>query len=233
MLKRFLMIIATVFIFASFSAPVYADDFVDPHAPDRYDPERMAKEEKKYNDAVEYLNNKRQAYTSGQKILTVYQAVQERSYWCGPASAQIVIKYPEVDGRLISQSTLATDMGTDDTGTYVYKLAHEVWAYSHNYDYGYSHMADRHFSNILVKNIDDGHPIIFHVNTKTLNAKYSFDTGHYVVGHGYYWDYSNGSGYSSVSYYDPWYGSDITGTRTISIDIMAAAINNQAGFFIW
>lgn len=234
LIYRFQVLLLTCFFMVTSTSLIIAESSIDPHAPDKNDPERIMREEEKYAEASQYNESKKLMRSSNSNFLSVYQNVQETDYWCGPASAQVVIRYPGVDGRLIAQSTLARDMGTNASdGTYVYKLAQEVSAYSWYYDYGYSSNYEKHFSNVVVKMIDDGHPMIYHVDTRTLNPQYSFSNGHYVVGSGYSWGASGSSGYMNVQYFDPWRDSSINGKRSISADRMSQAINNQAGYYIW
>lgn len=99
----------------------------------------------KYRNAQSYLDQKIVPFAGGGKMLNVTPRKQENSYFCGPAAAQMVIEF--VSNKLISQSKLASNMGTvQGTGTYVYRLAHELKAQT-GINYGYSHIDSPSFQH--------------------------------------------------------------------------------------
>ena len=60
---------------------------------------------------------------------------QERSYWCGPASVQMVLL--SIKGTSPSQSTLASSayLNTNTGGTYVYKIVEVLKKFTTGYKY--------------------------------------------------------------------------------------------------
>ncbi len=199
--------------------------------PDYYDSQRIKEEEEKYKFAELYLSQKIMPYAGGRKTLNVTTRKQENDYFCGPAVAQMAIEF--VSKKFVSQSTLAANMGTTSKdGTLVYRLKDEIKAQTKK-NYVVSHISDRYFSTPLINNIDANLPVVFHVKTKKLNDKYTFDSGHYVLGIGYYWFAQGSTGANDVTYIDPWYGAGILGRRTVSFDKMESAIKANAGYYIW
>lgn len=201
------------------------------HAPDYNSQERIDIENEKWKEVEQHMLFKSMARAGGSNSLKVTEVKQANSYYCGPASAHMIIKY--VSGKNISQNTLASNMGTvKGEGTYVYKLAAELKKQTGK-NYIYSNVKDKTMTSALISNIDKGLPLVFHVKTQALNPKYTFNTGHFVVGVGYDWYAAGSSGYSNVSYIDPWYGAGIFGYRKIKTTEMDKAIRAKNGFFIW
>lgn len=193
--------------------------------------------------AYEYLYN---------RVLNVPTYKQEKSYWCGPACLQMVIKY--VTGSTISQATLASEAGTNAThGTYVYKMAEALRANSVNSKY-YS-VYDVDFDTTLRSSLDKGIPAIAHLCTRYLPAYNGSNYGHYVVLRGRY-IYINDPGidpqsveetcvlgmtqplaeviYINELYYtDPYDGlPGVYGRHIVPPSVMLKAIKDNAGYFI-
>ncbi|MDD4402401.1 MAG: C39 family peptidase [Desulfitobacteriaceae bacterium] len=186
------------------------------------------------------------------RVLNVPTYKQEKSYWCGPACLQMVIKY--VTGSKISQETLATEAGTTSTkGTYVYKMAETLRAHSVNSKY-YS-VYDVDFDTTFRSSLDKDIPAIAHLCTRYLPAYNGKNYGHYVVLRGRY-IYINDPGiepqsveetcgvvmtqplaeriYISELYYtDPYDGlTGVYGRHIVSPSVMLQAIKDNAGYFI-
>lgn len=190
--------------------------------------------------AYEYIYN---------RVLNVPTYKQEKSYWCGPACLQMVIKY--VTGSLISQATLASEAGTTPTsGTYVYKMAETLRAHSVNSKYYSVYNVD--FDTTLRSSLDKGIPAIAHLCTRYLPAYNGKNYGHYVVLRGRY-IYFNDPGiddpqsveeicegeiaqaiYINELYYtDPYDGlPGVYGRHTVPPSVMLNAIKDNAGYFI-
>lgn len=181
--------------------------------------------EEKFSDMENYMKVKSNQRIAGSRYLNVSAFKQDNSYFCGPASAQMVIHY--LTSTKYSQSTLASSMGTTSaSGTYVYKMAAELKSRTGK-PYAYTTTSQKNLGNALIYSIDQNMPLVFHVNTKTLNSNYSFSNGHYVVGNGYSYGASGSSGYSNVNYIDPWYQQGIHGHHTNSINTMISAVNKK------
>lgn len=179
----------------------------------------------------------------GAYSLNVPTYKQDNSYYCGPASAQMVLRY--VDGRLISQSSLGSAMETNQShGTYVYRLRQEINLYRgvSGY-YAEASNTNRSLFTSIQKSVSDKHPVIARVTTKTLNPAYNFVSGHYVVITGYNFGVPNGtitpssqlnrSSLPNVTYNDPWYGAGIFGKRTVAYSTMLNAVKGSSGVGWW
>ncbi|NCO28092.1 MAG: hypothetical protein COS15_03940 [Caldiserica bacterium CG02_land_8_20_14_3_00_36_38] len=153
--------------------------------------------------------------------LTIYYRVQETSYYCGPATAQVILNY---DWGMIgssnyyTQSYLANYMGTNSTdGTYVYRLKNALnelknpnknptayWIYTllpsnetdaANYLYTY-------LQNDITYNTTK-QALAFHTNTY---PKYGYDAWGERYGLIGYYNPSNSYEYHSTGHYVTGYG---------------------------
>lgn len=234
LLTNALAFMLSLAIISSLSIAVFATDrdAEDINAPDLNDPERL-EEIAETNEKIDnYISQKfaSPARSSSSNYLNVPLYQQINSYYCGPASVQMVVKY--CTNSLISQSTLASSMGTSSSGgTYVYQVTQElnkrVGGYQYTGTWEYS------FSNGLIYSIDKGKPVVCHLMTGSLpNYPTTANSGHYVVATGYYVAFSGSSSTSTCRYNDPHYNSSYYGTYTCSISEMTAAINANAGYYI-
>lgn len=165
------------------------------------------------------------------KNLSVPLYKQENDYYCGPASAQMLLKY--VKGTLYTQTNLGTAMGTTRaSGTLVYKLANTLNSKLGTSSYEYVLDSDYAFGNSLIYCIDKSKPIVCHVDTAALPVYNGTSCGHYIVSIGYSWYASGGSGYSKVKYNDPNWNNAFYGTYTCNVTEMSEAINDKAGYYI-
>lgn len=189
------------------------------------------------------------------KALNVPMYKQEQNTWCGPASVQMVVKY--VDGRYFSQANIAAWMGTDSTGTYVYRIAQELNTYNGISGYGWSNIKQRDLWTTVKTSINSNRPAIAKVFTQKINKNYSFYSGHYVVIKGYSSiGYDEGTtpapmslgtlSYDTITpfaivyldqitYIDPWKDNNIFGQRTVASELFRNAMLNSAGdgYIIW
>lgn len=205
---------------------------INSDAPDRNDPHRLLEIEEVNKRIDEYFANKISPASSSSNGLSVPLYKQDNSYYCGPASVQMAVKY--ITGITYQQSVLANSMGTSSSGgTYVYRIANEMNARCGSGTYQYAHTSEASFSGSLIYSIDKGKPVICHVKTGALpNYNYQSDTGHYIVAKGYYVAYSGSSSSSTCQYNDPHYNSNYYGTYTCSMSTMLSAINANSGYFI-
>lgn len=201
------------------------------NAPDYYTEENQAILKEKGLEADLYLQQKSKLRASGKRTVQIEGELQSNSYYCGPASVRNVLL--SVNGSSPSQSALATSMGTTSAeGTYVYKVANEL-ASRTGFNYVSQRVYDRSVGNSVVSAIDSGYIPIYNVNTKSLNGRYTFSSGHYVVGTGYDYAATGSSGYTNVQYFDVYYGSNVTGYRWVSATNMDNAIKANLGYYIW
>ncbi|MEG6616205.1 hypothetical protein V6C27_07175 [Peptococcaceae bacterium 1198_IL3148] len=107
---------------------------------------------------------------------------QKNGYYCGPASALTTIygmgQESQVAGSTYNakQDTLAKNMGTDSSGTYVYKMRDELNKYSSE-QYNYYYAPDKKDMKSIINGslLSDNAPIL-HANTKY----FSYYGGHNV-----------------------------------------------------
>ncbi len=178
------------------------------------------------NDKSEkYYENNKKLKASGAKKITLPAQKQEYYYFCGPATAQMILGYKGINK---SQSTLADSMGTSPSeGTYVYKMEEELNKYLGN-KYIYTMTSQSNFSSDLLYSIDNNYPMVAHAYGETLGI--SGVEGHFVALNGYSYSSSGLTGSSNVTYTDPYYNH--LGEYTTSINNMKNSINDRAGFYI-
>ena len=106
-MKRSVRLIALLLVAALCLATssVFAAD-ISPHAPDFDDPQRQAEVDAVNTQIDEFMNNAVVPYSNSSNGLSVPLYQQANSYYCGPASVQMVVKY--ITGVYIQQSTLAS-----------------------------------------------------------------------------------------------------------------------------
>lgn len=201
------------------------------NAPDYYTEDYQGILKEKGDAADLYLLQKDKLRAGGRRTVSVPGYLQSNSYYCGPASVQNVLS--KINGSSPSQSALASSMGTSSSyGTYVYKVANEL-ASRTGFNYVSQSVYDRSVGNSVVSSIDSGYIPIYNVDTKTLNSNYAFSSGHYIVGTGYDYSASGSSGYSSIQYFDVYYGSAVTGYHWTTVTNMDNAIKANLGYYIW
>lgn len=155
------------------------------------------------------------------KLLSTPQYTQEKSFYCGPASAQIIIQY--LTGTKYSQDYLAGQMGTvDPKGTYIDALAPQLVRFT-GLNYEVTNNYQYYFYNNMVQDINAGDPIVYDVDPYYFGVGYGH-MGHFVVGNGY--------GTESMCYY--W---DVNGNMAdewhISASEMSQALNANGGYYVW
>ncbi len=161
-------------------------------------------------------------------------AKQQTTYWCGPASTHFVL---HSQGRSVTQSTLAKELGTTTSGTAIERIPAILNKYK-RVTIKYVHVPRTYITGIaLVRSIityavDRNSCAIPCVNPYpyTNSAGYyspglptysgSKAGGHYVVMRGY--DISSTSDY--VYYFDPHYDATHYGTHRATVSAMARSI---------
>lgn len=177
----------------------------------------------KIEDYEEALSEFKKTYTGNsedvtlasiiQKVLGVSTASQEQSYYCGPASAYMLLKYKGVtkkatdSSKLLSQYNLANDLGTNTSqqtswpGTWKTTLTN--WL-GYTYYVTTSNPTESNVWNNTVSNVDGNYPVIYDTVQNSTNGYlpgYSSGTiYHYICGDGYQNDDYN---YKQIHYVDP------------------------------
>ncbi|MEG3038783.1 MAG: C39 family peptidase [Erysipelotrichaceae bacterium] len=202
------------------------------NAPDYYSTDHQEKLDEKIKSSNNYMSQKNKARSGGANELSVTRYTQEKDWYCGPASAQMVIKYKK--GVLYSQTTLAgknyleTDL--DGKTTYVWKVTRTLQKLT-GLNYEHSLVSQVNLGNSLVTDIDSNCPLILNPLSTSLPGFQGVKTyGHYVVGTGYEWNSQGSQSYSNVIYLDPWKSN---GRKVINVSDMVTAISKNTGYFIW
>ena len=183
------------------------------------------------------------SYTTEQRYLPVPLFHQEQSWYCGPASVQMISTY--LYGTTYSQDDIANYMGTTSSeGTTVDKMKEGVNYWSGTKFYSYEQISRVSIEHAVKSSVNQNYPVIANVLTQLLDDTYGFNSGHYVVitGYKYYWSGTpvyapsalnvspNGLAYSSTfTYNDPYFPA----TKTVRTSIMGNAIRRWTGYFIW
>lgn len=171
--------------------------------------------------------------SAGGKSLYIPGYYQETDYYCGPASVQNVLVGLGYAYR--SQSQIASDMGTNSSGTMVYRIAqyinqntNQYWAYQSVYN---SSSVYKDFGSSLLYGIDNNQHLIPNVDASQLDSRYPLGSGHYVVAYGYYWYFQGSTGGDKVYYFDVYkpYG----GRKETTVSSMINAISTNNGYYIW
>lgn len=218
--------LAIVFIAFTMIPNVFADntDLVE-QAPQYFTSEYQEFLQKAEKESIMYVARKKQLRVTDSKVLDVPLYQQENGHFCGPASVQMILSY--LTGNKIEQETLKNDMGTNSSGTMVYKIQQRLNESVSNNTYNYFLPSDVTFSNRLIYSIEKNRPIVCHVIPSRLtSSQTSTSTGHYLVATGYHAGFS-GSTYVETCYYnDPYNDSRYYGKHTCSISEMSSAMKD-------
>ncbi len=198
-------------------------------APDYFSQEYQNALREHNEEVSEYIEDKNvNARVSSSKVLAVPLYQQELTYYCGPASVQMVLSY--INNRSYSQDYLAGQMNMNGSGAYVYQVANCLnnLMYSGT-QYNYYEVYNTIFANNVVYSLDNDRPVVAHVKGSRLPAGGS-NSGHYVVIKSYY--HSGNPSNASIAYNDPHYNNTYYGSHTGTISQMENAVSAQAGFYI-
>ena len=238
-MKKIIKVAVITLMVIGFIKPVCAEEmngFGNP--PEWVEKENESRNREKEREAKNQVSTK-SSHIVEQKFLSVPVFRQETKYWCGPASVQMIVKYKT--GKKVSQSTLASYMNTNKSGTYVYQIARGLNKYTSSNFYGYKTVYQKGIYEATKESVNKNYPIVGNVNTKLLNDKYPFDSGHYVVITGYRYriqgtpasksaDYLRANGENKSLYYnDPYFASH----DSVGAYKMTEAIKACTGYYIW
>ncbi len=187
----------------------------------------------------ELFASKKETKNSGK--INVPRKVQEKSYWCGPASVQMVNDYFKM---YVSQTTIANHCGTTASeGTYVYKIVNwlnEAPMTGHKdlpswwqWEYKEVNSASDFIKKMQQSVGDYSAPQIWHLKTYPSSVHhlpgYTNNYGHYVVGSGY----SMASSGARVMYDDPWYGNGGGSNIWADAETVYKCIDAHHNYIIW
>ena len=238
-MKRIIKVAVIALMVIGFIKPVCAEEmngFGNP--PEQVEKENESRNREKEREAKNQVSTK-SSHIVEQKFLSVPVFRQETKYWCGPASVQMIVKYKT--GKKVSQSTLASYMNTNKSGTYVYQIARGLNKYTSSNFYGYKTVYQKGIYEATKESVNKNYPIVGNVMTKALNSAYKFNSGHYVVITGYRYrvqgtpasksaDYLRANGENKSLYYnDPYFASH----DSVGAYKMTEAIKACTGYYIW
>ena len=240
-MKKIIKVAVITLMVIGFIKPVCAEEmngFGNP--PEWVEKENESRNREKEREAKNQVSTK-SSHIVEQKFLSVPVFRQETKYWCGPASVQMIVKYKT--GKKVSQSTLASYMNTNKSGTYVYQIARGLNKYTSSNFYGYKTVYQKGIYEATKESVNKNYPIVGNVMTKALNSAYKFNSGHYVVITGYRYrvqgtpasnsaDYLRANGENKSLYYnDPYFAShDSVGAYKMT---EAIEKNGNGGYYIW
>lgn len=210
---------------------VSAQGYSSQETPDYASPERIYRiEELKEKITQCALGNDASPYGGGRVLLEIPLYQQEKTYYCGPATIQMVLDYFNITK---SQNEIAEVVHTDSTGTMVYRMRDGLNELGF-VKYEYVATDEIAFGTGLMYSINNNVPVICHVKTGTLpNYADGKDTGHYVVADGYMWAQGSSAGGTSLVYYnDPHYNDKYFGSYSCGWEVMEGAIERNAGYYI-
>lgn len=159
--------------------------------------------------------------------------MQETNYYCGPACAQMILRY--IRGTTYSQSMLAnsTHLHTDlDGETFVYRVTDTLNKYVTSSKYAHVLTYDSNFGNDLVYSIDKNRPMACQVYGSALPGYGSGWGGHWIVATGYEWNMQGSSSYSTIYYNDPNYDLDYYGKFSATVYEIEDAIDQQNSYYV-
>ena len=238
-MKRIIKVAVITLMVIGFIKPICAEEmngFGNP--PEWVEKENESRNREKEREAKNQVSTK-SSHIVEQKFLSVPVFRQETKYWCGPASVQMIVKYKT--GKKVSQSTLASYMNTNKSGTYVYQIARGLNKYTNSNFYGYKTVYQKGIYEATKESVNKNYPIVGNVMTKALNSAYKFNSGHYVVITGYRYrvqgtpasksaDYLRANGENKSLYYnDPYFASH----DSVGAYKMTEAIKACTGYYIW
>ena len=238
-MKKIIKVAVITLMVIGFIKPVCAEEmngFGNP--PEWVEKENESRNREKEREAKNQVSTK-SSHIVEQKFLSVPVFRQETKYWCGPASVQMIVKYQT--GKKVSQSTLASYMNTNKSGTYVYQIARGLNKYTSSNFYGYKTVYQKGIYEATKESVNKNYPIVGNVMTKALNSAYKFNSGHYVVITGYRYrvqgtpasksaDYLRANGENKSLYYnDPYFASH----DSVGAYKMTEAIKACTGYYIW
>lgn len=168
-----------------------------------------------------------QPRVGGHKKLTVPLKKQTTSYYCGPASVQMVLSHHGINK---TQSTIASKIGTTEAGSDIIPMKTYLNSLVGKGTYTHVNVDDLEFSSGLVASIDKGKPLICMIQTSELNYYKGHRSGHYVVVKGYDWDMKEG--YSKLTLNDPNNNSNYYGVHTCTWKEMDKALRAANGWYI-
>ena len=169
-----------------------------------------------------------------QKFLRIDPIRQGAYNYCGPASAQMIIKYKK-SGSTLTQKNLAGSSycNTDNLGlTTAATITQALNKALGSGTYQYIQTNQQRFSVALIYSIDKGYPVACNVDTAYLPAYNGISYGHWVVATGYSYGFVGASNDNDVRYNDPHYKDEYFGTYTIDWMDMSDAIKNNYDFYV-
>lgn len=169
-----------------------------------------------------------------QGILDVPLYQQINGYYCGPASAKMVIDY--LEPQSVTQQQLGMDMSTMlSIGTTVPNLKDALNRYIDGYTYRHTRTSDISFRTGMMYSIDNNCPVVCQTMTGSLPNYGGVNKNHYIVTTGYLYIQYTANGVDdqrTIYYNDPINDSRYYGSYSCTETQMITAINNNSRYYI-
>lgn len=165
------------------------------------------------------------------RTLSVPRYKQETTYWCGPASIQMMISY---NGKFVEQKDLAKEAGTTTQGSNTLDLRNVLNKHIDNHTFGVTRIGSSDYTrlfNIINSNIfTKSQPVLALVKTERLPYYNGHASNHYIVARGLtkYIDDGTGQpviGLSEVRVVDPHHNNNYYGYFTVGYNDFYNAVN--------
>lgn len=243
-MKKIIVLVAFVFFLNSFCLAASNDDnfnnekqVVDSNVVEEIENHNIerAKEfklQKQDDGKVEQIITPMWTYPVSKVLASFPTYQQQTSYYCGPASIQMMIGF---NGKSVAQSTLASQAGTTASGSNTLALRNVLNQHvgtTHNYGVirigssGYTNLFNIINSNIFTKN----QPVLSLVRTNMLPYYNGHTTNHYIVVKGMTKYIDDGTGQpiissSQINVVDPNNNNNFFGNFTVNYNSFFDAVN--------
>ncbi|MBQ3510619.1 MAG: C39 family peptidase [Peptococcaceae bacterium] len=222
--KKILVTGLTLSLFAGANLPAFAAENYDisSEVPTDYFSENYQNELAKHNSLIEeYIGNLNpSSRSSASAVLAVPLIQQENGYYCGPACAQMIVRYLD-STNTITQAEIEDDMGMSTAGASPYEMKTFLNQYVSSKKYNYFFTTNTNFANNVVYSLDNDRPVVGLVKHSVLQPN-STSGGHYVVIKSYF--HSGSPLNATIAYNDPHYNNNFFGNHTCSVSHMENAI---------
>lgn len=247
MQKKILVILALALFISVGTSSAYAENSTHEQVLMQYlgDPMFVSHLEYDYESAMEMIDNivlqKSPIVPLGgrarQPECIVPLIRQSTSYYCGPASTLQALYGIGVASSISGssnnekQNALASNMGTDTSGTYVYIIVNELNNYISSVKYAYIYQGNigsqSNFKSLIYDSLHDDRPVILHARTEKIGYYNGHKSGHYIAVDTLYATPAADGPAEHIRVRDCNYNSAYYGTHVISLIEAYASINGR------
>lgn len=215
------------------------------NVPDYYTEEHQQELANKIADSENYLEQRKKMRAGKTRKLDVPLHYQIKSYYCGPAVAEMIIDYKLGLGKSPNQETLADEGKSMSTAvnlktallgyTNVGDLARVLKKYT-GANYQSQNVNEYALANALITDIDAGFPLALNPRTDRFTEYLGDKLQHFQVANGYSYEFSGSQGYDKLFYLDSFKDNRYPkayGRHSIRISEMEKALKDNYGLYIW